>query len=273
MKLVTYRKPTGDLHVGELKDDGSVYSLNGATRMVDVIERWENIDTTESYRVMQEVTIAAPLIPGKIMAVGRNYAEHAAELGNERPASPLIFSKYPSCVIGTNEAIRWKTSITGQVDYEGELAVVIGKRAQNVSEAEALEYVFGYTLGNDVSARDLQDSESQWVRAKAQDTFLPLGPCIVTRDAIADPHDLKLKTTLNDTVMQDGHTGDMIFNIPYLVSYLSQTFTLEPGDVILTGTPSGVGKAQKPPRFLNAGDVVSITVPEIGTLTNPCQPE
>ena len=154
---------------------------------------------------------------------------------------------------------------------EGELAVIIGKTARNVNEAEALDFVFGYTIANDVSARDLQSGDGQWTRAKGLDTFCPLGPFIVTTDDIPDPQSLTIQTKVNGQLMQDGHTRDMVFGVAELVSYLSQMFTLNVGDVILTGTPSGVGKAMTPPQFLKDGDTVSITIPSIGTLTNGCE--
>jgi len=169
-----------------------------------------------------------PLLPRKILCVGRNYAEHAAEMKNEVPSKPLIFSKYSTSVIGSGELIRWSTDVTQQVDWEGELAVVIGKTARNIREEDAYDHIFGYTIANDVSARDLQSSESQWSRAKGHDTFCPIGPCIVTLDELPDPHNLRITTEVNGETMQDGHTGDMIFKIPYLVAYLSRTFTLEP---------------------------------------------
>jgi len=212
-----------------------------------------------------------PLIPGKILAIGRNYAEHAAELENEVPAEPLVFAVMPSAVIGEGDSIVWDPSLTTQVDYEGELAVVIGRRASKVAELDALEFVFGYTIANDVSARDLQTRDKQWTRAKGMDTFCPLGPVIVTRDAIPDPQKLRITTTVDGTVRQDGSTADMIFNVAQLIAYLSRAFTLNPGDIILTGTPSGVGKAQNPPQFLCDGSTVSVAIAGIGKLTNRCR--
>jgi 2-keto-4-pentenoate hydratase/2-oxohepta-3-ene-1,7-dioic acid hydratase in catechol pathway len=270
VKLVTYKKLDGRLEVGELIDE-DLYSLGSNLTMREIAGEESLPTRDESFKVMKHNGIAAPLMPSKILAVGRNYAEHAAELKNEVPDKPMIFAKYPTCVIGDGDAIQWKESVTQQVDWEGELCVVIGKTAKFISEAEAYDHIFGYTIANDVSARDLQDSEKQWTRAKGHDTFCPLGPTIVTKDEIADPHKLRIITKVNGETMQDGSTADMIFKIPYLVSYLSQTFTLEPGDLILTGTPSGVGKAQKPPRFLKDGDEVSITIEGIGTISNPCQ--
>jgi 5-carboxymethyl-2-hydroxymuconate isomerase len=270
MKLVTFEKLDGRLRVGYLDGD-DLYSLNSDASMTELAAAGQTPDTDEAFKVMKHNGIQTPLRPRKIMAVGRNYAEHAAELKNEVPDTPLIFSIYSTAVIGDGDTVQWSSAITQQVDWEGELAVVIGKQAQRISEEEARDHIFGYTIANDVSARDLQSSESQWVRAKGMDTFCPLGPCIVTKDAIPDPHDLRIVTRINGETMQDSSTEHMVFKIPYLVSYLSQTFTLEPGDVILTGTPSGVGKGMEPPQFLNDGDEMTITIEPIGTLTNTCR--
>ena len=270
MKLVTYKKLDNTLHVGELDND-TLYALETDKSMIELAADGVTPDAGNRHKVMKHNGIVMPLIPRKIFCVGRNYAEHAAELGNKLPEKPLIFSKYPTCVIGDGDTIRWRSDLTQKVDWEAELVVVIGKTAKEVREADAYEHIFGYTIANDISARDIQDDESQWVRAKAMDTFCPLGPAIVTRDEIADPHNLNIKTTVNDTVMQDSNTKHMIFNIPFLISYLSQTFTLEPGDLILTGTPSGVGKGMKPPQFLGNGDVVTVSVEGIGQISNPCE--
>ena len=270
MKLVTFTKLDGRDAVGELRDD-ELYSLGTNLSMKEIAAEGTLPDREESFKVMKYNGITMPLMPNKILAVGRNYAEHAAELNNALPEKPLIFAKYPTSVIGTGQAIQWKEAVTQQVDWEGELCVVIGKKAHFVSEEDAYDHIFGYTIANDVSARDLQDSDKQWTRAKGHDTFCPLGPAIVTADEIANPHNLRIVTKVNGETVQDGNTADMIFKIPFLVSYLSQTFTLEPGDLILTGTPSGVGKGMNPPRFLNDGDEVSVTIEGIGTLTNTCQ--
>lgn len=270
MKLVTFKKLDGRAVVGELRDD-ELYSLGTNLSMKEIAAEGTLPTRDEAFKVMKHNGITMPLRPSKLLAVGRNYAEHAAELNNELPKKPLIFAKYPTCVIGDGDVIQWQQSITQMVDWEGELCVVIGKTAQRISEAEAYDHIFGYTIANDVSARDLQDNDKQWTRAKGHDTFCPLGPAIVTKDDIPDPHNLRIVTKVNGEVMQDGNTRDMIFKIPYLVSYLSQTFTLEAGDLILTGTPSGVGKGMNPPRFLGQGDEVSVEIEGIGTLTNTCQ--
>lgn len=272
MKLVTYQTLTGELDVAEERD-GTLYALGYGQPMRELAAYDELPERVDTHKIMKHEGVVVPLLPRKILCVGRNYAEHAAEMKNEVPSKPLIFSKFTTSVIGSGEEIRWSQAITQQVDWEGELAVVIGKTARNITEEEAFDYIFGYTIANDVSARDLQSSESQWSRAKGHDTFCPIGPCIVTRDEIADPNNLHITTEVNGETMQDGHTGDMIFNVPYLVAYLSRTFTLEPGDLILTGTPAGVGKGMNPPRFLKDGDEVRVTIEGIGMLQNICRAE
>ena len=203
----------------------------------------------------------------KILAIGRNYADHAIEGGSAPPKAPLIFNKLPNSLSAHDAPIVLPT-ISAQVDYEAELAVVIGRAARRVTEADALDYVFGYTLINDVSARDLQYGDGQWTRGKGLDTFAPLGPFITTRDEIADVHALKIEGRLNGEVMQSSNTGKMIFKVPYLVSYISQGITLEPGDVIATGTPDGVGIFRKPPVLLKAGDVFEVEIEKLGLLRN-----
>jgi 2-keto-4-pentenoate hydratase/2-oxohepta-3-ene-1,7-dioic acid hydratase in catechol pathway len=213
------------------------------------------------------VEFLPPVYPGKILAIGRNYVDHAIEGGAEPPAAPLVFTKLPNS-LNAHEASVVLPSISTKVDYEAELAVVIGRRASRVSEADAHAYVFGYTPINDVSARDLQFGDGQWVRGKGLDGFAPLGPFITTRDEVGDVHALKIEGRLNGEVMQSSTTDKMIFKVPYLVSYISQGITLEPGDVIATGTPEGVGFFRKPPVLLKAGDVFEVTIERLGTLRN-----
>ncbi|MDE2749278.1 MAG: fumarylacetoacetate hydrolase family protein [Chloroflexota bacterium] len=220
---------------------------------------------------LADARIMPPLLPGKILAIGRNYAEHARELNNEAPSEPLVFAIMPSALIGDGDIIEWEAEMTAQVDWEGELAVIIGKTARKVSAADALDAVFGYTIANDISARDLQSRDKQWTRAKGLDTFCPLGPVIVSADAIPDPQNLRIVTTVDGVEMQNGSTADMIFDVRFLIAHLSRAFTLNPGDVILTGTPAGVGKARKPPQFLGDGSVVSVEIAGIGKLTNRCR--
>ncbi len=269
MQLVTYTHE-GRRRVGQVID-GKIYAAAWTDPLDQIIRRGIRPSLTSDHIPVEEAILEAPLRPGKIIAIGRNYAEHAEELGNDVPPAPLIFTKFTSSIMGTGGVITWRESITQQVDWEGELAVVIGKRAREVDEHEAMRHVFGYTIANDVTARDIQSSESQWIRAKSLDTFCPLGPCVVTADAIGDPQNLSIQTLVNDEVMQDGSTAMMINSIAQLVSYCSFMFTLDPGDMILTGTPAGVGKGMNPPRFLQDGDTVTVRIEGIGTLTNTCQ--
>jgi 2-keto-4-pentenoate hydratase/2-oxohepta-3-ene-1,7-dioic acid hydratase in catechol pathway len=206
--------------------------------------------------------------PGKLICVGLNYKDHAAESNMAVPKSPVTFSKYVTSVVGPGTPIRLP-AVSAQVDYEAELAVVIGRRAKHVSVEAAWDHVLGYTNLNDVSARDLQFADGQWQRGKSCDTFAPMGPAIVTRDAAGDPHKLRIQLRLNGTTLQDSSTEQLIFGIDHVVSFLSQTVTLEPGDVIATGTPPGVGFARKPPVFLKPGDVVEVEVEGLGVLVNP----
>jgi 5-carboxymethyl-2-hydroxymuconate isomerase len=204
--------------------------------------------------------------PGKIVAIGLNYMDHAKESGTEPPERPLVFAKFPTAVINHEEQIRIPRKLTERVDWEVELAVVMGREATRVSGKEALSYVRGYTVANDVSARDLQFSDGQWVRAKSLDTFCPLGPRVVELD---DPQNLKLATRVNGETMQDSNTSQMIFGVAELISFCSHSFTLEPGDLILTGTPWGVGEFMDPKRSLRDGDVVECEIEGIGVLRNP----
>ena len=206
--------------------------------------------------------------PGKVICIGLNYRDHAEESGMAIPESPLIFSKFPSCVIGPGETIVIAKG-SSQVDYEAELAVVIGRRANNVTAAQAMDSVFGYTNFNDVSARDFQFADGQWQRGKSCDTFAPMGPFVATADEIADPQDLRIRFLLNGDTLQDSSTGQLIFGVPELIEFLSRNITLEPGDVIATGTPPGVGFARKPPIFLKDGDVAEVEIEGLGTLSNP----
>jgi len=271
LKIVTYNRD-GKSYLGRLEAD-QVHLANWQEGLLGLMQRGIKPERTSVHYPLAETKLESPVRPGKIIGVGRNYAAHAAELDHDLPQSPLLFAKFINSVIGHGDTIRWNSATTSEVDWEGELAVVIGTRARNVSEADAYKYVFGYTVANDVSARDLQNAEPQWLRAKGLDTFCPLGPCIVTRDEIPDPHALNITTKVNDQVMQEASTGLMMFKIPTLIAFCSRAFTLEPGDVILTGTPAGVGMGMKPPRYLKDGDVVSVTIDAIGTLTNTCKAE
>ena len=214
-------------------------------------------------------TLLPPVVPGKIVAIGLNYQDHIRESGQAPPQVPLVFAKFTTSVIADGVPIRLPQDLTERVDWEVELAVVIGRRARDVSEADALDHVFGYTIGNDISARDLQFADGQWVRAKSLDTFCPLGPVLVTADEIPDPQGLRLICRVNGEVMQDATTDLMIFGVAELISFCSHSFTLEPGDVILTGTPWGCGEFMEPKRSLAPGDVVECEIEGIGTLRNP----
>lgn len=217
---------------------------------------------------LSDLEVLAPLTnPGKIICIGKNYEEHVRETGWEAPAEPLFFAKFATSIIGPGDTIVLP-QVSTQVDYEAELAVVIGRRGKNIPEIDALEYVAGYTVFNDISARDLQFSDGQWMKGKALDTFAPLGPWIVTPDEVGNPHALDIRLWLNGELMQSSTTALMIFKVPRLISYLSRLFTLEPGDIIATGTPSGVGFTRVPPVYLQSGDTVSVEIQRVGVLTN-----
>ncbi|MBD3002613.1 MULTISPECIES: fumarylacetoacetate hydrolase family protein [Streptomyces] len=217
----------------------------------------------------EEAVPALPHRPGTIFGIGLNYRDTIAEMGWPRPEVPYLFTKLSSSAIGTGEPIVLDPAVTRRVDWETELAVVIGSEARDIPEERALDVVFGYTVANDVSARDLQADDGQWVRGKGLDTFCPLGPVVVTADEIKDPQRLAVRTWVNGEQVQDGTTADMLFGVRSLIAYLSRFFTLRPGDVILTGTPSGCGDFMDPPRALRPGDVVESEVEGIGRLVNP----
>jgi 2-keto-4-pentenoate hydratase/2-oxohepta-3-ene-1,7-dioic acid hydratase in catechol pathway len=218
---------------------------------------------------VEPAALRAPIgNPSKIIAIGLNYRDHAAEQNVPLPKAPLIFAKFPSSINNPYGQLSWSPELTQEVDLEVELGVVIGRRARRVSEADALQYVFGYTVLNDVTARDLQHGDKQWVRGKSLDTFCPTGPVVVTSDEIPDPQKLAIRSRINDFVMQDSSTAQMVFGVRQLVSYCSQAFTLEPGDLIATGTPNGVGVFRNPPIFLKDGDLVVTEVEGIGRLEN-----
>jgi 2-keto-4-pentenoate hydratase/2-oxohepta-3-ene-1,7-dioic acid hydratase in catechol pathway len=205
-----------------------------------------------------------------IVCVGLNYAEHAAEsrVTQGLPEHPVYFTKPPSTVIGPEEPIPWHGHVSTKIDWEVELVVVIGKRGRDITEERALEHVFGCTVGNDVTARDLQAMHQQWYKGKGLDGFCPLGPWIVTADELPDPQDVRLSLRVNGDTKQDAHTSDMIFGVAKLIAVWSQGMTLEPGDLLMTGTPSGVGFARKPPEYLKPGDVVEAQIDAIGVLRN-----
>ncbi len=227
------------------------------------------IDRAESGLALSALKLKAPVPrPGKIICIGLNYSDHAREANLPIPEYPVVFSKYNNTVIGPGDAIVLPRA-SQEVDYEAELGFVIGRRGHHIPEHEALSYVAGYLAVNDVSARDFQRRTSQWTIGKVFDTFAPMGPALVTADEVPDPHQLAIRLTLDGEVMQDSSTSNLIFNIPQLVASLSEVMTLEAGDVVSTGTPPGVGMARKPPRYMRAGEVVSIHIERVGTLTNP----
>ena len=213
----------------------------------------------------------APIVrPRKdVFCLGQNYAAHAAESGNPPPTAPIYFTKPPTTVIGPEEAIPFPQGLTTRLDWEVELGVVVGLLGRDIPEARALDYVFGYTVFNDVSARDLQYRTSQWFKGKSLDGSCPMGPVILTADEIPDPQALRLQLSVNAVAKQDSHTGDMIFSVARIIADLSAGMTLEPGDCISTGTPQGVGDGRKPPEYLKPGDVMVAEIERIGVLRNP----
>ena len=251
-----------------LRDAGELYARGPAA-----VEQLRELAVAAHPTVSPaEVRYAPPVLhPGKIICVGLNYADHIAESGGSRPERIVLFAKFPSCLIAHGDPIIYP-SITSELDYEGELAVVIGQRATNVPVAQALAYVGGYTIINDVSARDLQGSEPQWIRGKALDTFAPLGPVVLDAATAPPVGELTLRTLVNGEVRQDASCAQMITGVPELIAYISAGITLEPGDIIATGTPSGVALGMNPPVYLQPGDKVSIEIPGIGELANTVAP-
>jgi 2-keto-4-pentenoate hydratase/2-oxohepta-3-ene-1,7-dioic acid hydratase in catechol pathway len=221
------------------------------------------------------VSILPPMYPCNILALGLNYRQHADETSVSYPEIPILFLKATTSVIGHMSPILLPQAGPANVDYEAELAVIIGKRVKNVSRSEAMDSILGYTCANDVSARDwqIEKQKKQWARGKSFDTFCPLGPYLVTRDEIPDPQNLRIRTVLNGETVQDSNTYDMIFDVPAIISDLSRSMTLLPGTVILTGTPEGVGFTRQPPIYLHDGDIVTIEIEGIGKLTNPVKRE
>jgi len=257
-KLARIETSDGKVHHAQVGSDGQFSIIEG-----DPFGDWQ---ITGSVVRREESRLLAPVLPPNVLAIGLNYRGHAEESGHPLPERPVLFVKVTTAVCGPDDDIVLPREAPDEVDYECELAIVMGKRAKHVSEAEALDYVLGYTCANDVSARDCQlRLDAQWARGKSFDTFAPLGPWIETD---LDPDSVSICTRLNGHVMQQSNTNDLIFSCARLVSYLSDSLTLLPGTVILTGTPSGVGFARKPPVFLRPGDVVEIEIGGIGTLRN-----
>ncbi len=244
-------------------------SLPSGTTLVEMLRTTQ--DRLPTADVNQEVhgRLLAPLHPGKIVAIGLNYLDHVREGGLDPPSSPIVFTKFPSSVIGPGQAIEIPLAVTERVDWEVELAVVVGRKMTSIAAADALSFVFGYTAVNDISARDVQFADGQWVRGKSIDTFCPLGPVVVTADELVDPQQLRLSTRVNGDTMQHSTTAEMIFPVAELLSFCSHAFTLEPGDLLLTGTPWGCGEFMTPARSLKPGDEVEVEVEGIGVLRNP----
>ena len=266
MHIVRFQDATGATNYGARHDDGRTTRIDG-----DIFAEFK--DTGEAVDV---VKLLAPVQPVDILCIGLNYRKHAEEGKQAIPEYPVLFMKTSSAVQNPGDPIVLPTRLQSDaVDYECELAVVIGRTCHNVARDKALEHVLGYTCANDVSARDwqLRKGGSQWCRGKTFATFCPLGPGLVTTDEIADPNALGIKTILNDQVMQDWNTSDMIFDVPTLIEFLSGSTLLSPGTVILTGTPHGVGGARNPPVFLKDSDTVTIEIEGIGQLTNPVRNE
>lgn len=288
MKIITFRdtEKTENYRVGALVSENEAVDLTSfvsneslsttkvlrcfdiETGFIDKAQAAMREDTLPKVR-LDEISLCAPIPrPSKIICIGLNYRDHAEESGAPIPKSPIIFSKFPTCIVGPNEAILLPKD-SEQVDYEAEFAFVVGRRAKNVSRDEAMNYVFGYTNFNDVSARDFQFADGQWVRGKSCDTFAPIGEYVATADEIKDPHNLRIQFRLNGETLQDSNTKELIFKIPELIEFLSASITLEPGDIVATGTPPGVGFARKPPIFLKDGDVAEVEVEGLGVLSNP----
>ena len=260
MKLCRYRRGDG-ARVGIVEGD-DVY---------DAGDSLFDLDRGEHVGPWDAVPLLAPVLrPSKIVGIGLNYRDHAAETGAALPEQPLLFAMWANAVVGPGEPIRLPPAgVSTFVDYEAELGVVIGTRASGVAATRALDHVLGYTCLNDVSARDRQRREPQWIRGKSLDTFCPIGPWITTADELPDPQALAIKLHLNGETMQDSSTAEMVFGVAELIAFVSEAITLEPGDVIATGTPPGVGASRRPPVSLKAGDTVVVEIEGIGLLTNP----
>ena len=289
MKLITFKNPASEdknYRIGALISDGEIIDLTSlvsnknltANKLLDCfnlesdfLEKAKRATSENNLPKIkrQDIEIYAPVPrPNKIICIGLNYRDHAQESGMPIPTSPIIFSKFSTCVIGANQPIILPKG-SEQVDYEAELAFIVGRLAKSVKKEKAMDYVFGYTNFNDVSARDFQFADGQWQRGKSCDTFAPVGEFVATTDEIENPHNLSIKLRLNGETLQNSNTYQLIFNIPEIIEFLSQTITLEAGDIVATGTPPGVGFARKPPIFLQDGDKIEIEIEGLGILANP----
>lgn len=273
MKLIT-AIVDGQSCVGRMNPDGSCTILNepaiALEHLIDSPERLSRLDGSADLRIveLEEIQLAAPISRmEKLICIGKNYADHAQEMGGEAPKIPVVFSKFPSAIAAPGNNVRIP-KISQQVDFEAELVVVIGKSGRNIERKNAMQHVFGYCCGNDISARDWQKGKpgGQWLLGKTFDSFAPLGPAIVTADELPEVSNLDIKLRLNGQVMQDSNTSQLIFPVDFLISHLSQFFTLKPGDLIFTGTPSGVGAARTPPVFLQPGDQMEVEIEGLGIL-------
>ena len=256
MRIVSYRRDDGEVRFGVVDGDS----------VLDAGNDLSSLATGPAVGTVKEVAVLAPIPrPGKVICVGRNYAEHAAETGSEVPDRPQLFAKFANAVVGPRADVVYPP-ITSALDYEAELVAVIGRRASRVPESRALEVVLGYTCGDDVSARDLQFGDAQWLRGKSLDTFAPMGPWIVTADEIPDPQTLGIRCLVNGEVRQHDTTANMVFSVARIIAFITEAITLEPGDVVFTGTPSGVGVGMDPPQYLSVGDHVRVEIDEIGAI-------
>jgi 2-keto-4-pentenoate hydratase/2-oxohepta-3-ene-1,7-dioic acid hydratase in catechol pathway len=274
MKLATISQGGGAPRVGVIEGD-SVRPLEGFADMVSVIRSGGAIDPASLGPAipLAEVKLHAPIPrPPKVICIGLNYRDHAIESNMPIPTVPVVFSKFSNTVISPGETVVLPRN-SEKPDFEAELAFVIGKPQRHVSKENAMDCVFGYTIVNDVSARDFQLQTSQWLVGKTFPAFCPMGPWIVTKDEIADPHNLRIGLRIDGETVQDSNTRELIFGIPELVAHLSGIIDLEPGDVVSTGTPPGVGMGRKPPRWLKAGETMTVFIERIGELTNPCGAE
>jgi 2-keto-4-pentenoate hydratase/2-oxohepta-3-ene-1,7-dioic acid hydratase in catechol pathway len=258
MRICSYRRDDGTVRAGVVDGD----------QVVDAgLTPWDPAPGAV-VGSLDSVHLMAPIpAPGKVVCVGRNYAEHAAETGSDVPTRPQLFAKWANAVVGPGAVVELPP-ITAALDYEAELVAVIGRPARHVRVEDALDHVLGYTCGNDISARDLQFGDTQWTRGKALDTFAPMGPWIVTADEIPDPQTLGIRCLVNGESRQDDTTGNMVFPVALVIAFITEAITLEPGDVIYTGTPPGVGHARTPPAYLQDGDTVRVEIDRIGSIEN-----
>ena len=256
MRIVSYRRDDGQVRFGIVDGDS----------VIDAGTQLDSLRAGAAVGSLDDVAVLAPIPkPGKVICVGRNYAEHAAETGSDVPERPQLFAKFANAIVGPRDDVMHPT-ITRALDYEAELVAVIGRRAAHIPESRALDVVLGYTCGDDISARDLQFGDTQWLRGKSLDTFAPIGPWIVTADEIPDPQTLGIRCAVNGETRQDDTTANMVFSVAQIIAFVTEAITLEPGDVIFTGTPPGVGFGMDPKTYLTVGDHVRVEVDAIGTL-------